>query len=54
MCCQVYVIGERYNIYGIRNYLSKMEKYKIVFILEGIYYLIYGLVLSSILKMFYY
>ena len=35
MCCQAYVTGERYNIHGIRNYLSKMEKYKITFIPEG-------------------
>lgn len=34
MCCQAYVTGERYNIHGIRNYLSKMEKYKIAFIPE--------------------
>lgn len=54
MCCQAYVTGERYNIHGIRNYLSKMEKYKIAFIPEGIYCLIYGLVSSSILKMLYY
>ncbi|KAL9982023.1 hypothetical protein ACROYT_G010804 [Oculina patagonica] len=34
MHCQAYVTGERYNIHGIRNYLSKMDKYKITFIPE--------------------
>ena len=37
MHCTAYVTGERYNIHGIRNYLSSMPKYQITFMPEGKY-----------------